>query len=70
MQPQDAVNNPFALMTCPEAVFASIERSERLARLQSRICRPLDNPRLGMAGSDDSEPNDDADAGQEDGGEA
>jgi len=26
----------------PAAVFAAIERSERLARLQSRICRPLD----------------------------
>ena len=36
------VSNPFALMMEPEAVFAAIERSERLARLQSRICRPLD----------------------------
>ena len=34
--------NPFALMMNPEAVFAVIERSERLARLQSRICHPLD----------------------------
>ena len=48
MQPsedtQEAVN-PFALMTAPEAVFAALERSERLARLKSTICRPLDNPR-------------------------
>jgi hypothetical protein len=40
-----AVGDPFALMVAPEAVFAAIERSERLARLKSTICRPLDNPR-------------------------
>ena len=39
------VQNPFALMTSPEAVFAALERSDRLARLKSTICRPLDNPR-------------------------
>lgn len=37
--------NPFALMIAPEAVFAAIERSERLARLKSTICHPLDKPR-------------------------
>jgi hypothetical protein len=37
--------NPFALMMTPEVVFAAIERSERLGRLKSRICRPLDGPR-------------------------
>ena len=40
-----ATSNPFALMTSPEAVFAAIERSDRLARLKSTICRPLDKPR-------------------------
>ncbi len=44
MQPSEAVN-PFALMTSPEAVFAALERSDRLARLKSTICRPLDKPR-------------------------
>ena len=39
------VDNPFALMIAPETVFAAIERSERLARLSSTICRPLDKPR-------------------------
>jgi len=39
------VANPFALMTSPEAVFAALERSDRLARLKSTICRPLDKPR-------------------------
>ena len=37
--------NPFALMTAPEMVFAALERSDRLARLKSTICRPLDKPR-------------------------
>jgi len=50
MQPNDElahdeVANPFALMTSPEAVFAALERSDRLARLKSTICRPLDKPR-------------------------
>ena len=50
MQPSEEVHsqeveNPFALMTSPEAVFAALERSDRLARLKSTICRPLDNPR-------------------------
>ena len=50
MQPNEEVANPevanpFALMTSPEAVFAALERSDRLARLKSTICRPLDKPR-------------------------
>lgn len=36
--------NPFALMVNPEVVLQAVERSERLARLSSRICRPLDKP--------------------------
>ncbi|MBN8508212.1 MAG: hypothetical protein J0L57_06315 [Burkholderiales bacterium] len=38
--------NPFALLMDPEAVFRAIAKSERLVRLQSRICRPLDKPLL------------------------
>ena len=45
MSQSDLRTNPFALMMTPEAVFAAIENSERLARLKSRVCRPLDNPR-------------------------
>lgn len=48
MQPNEEPTepvNPFALMTAPEAVFAALERSDRLARLKSTICRPLDKPR-------------------------
>ncbi len=41
---QTAAANPFALMMDPDAVFAAIAGSDRLARLHSRICRPLDKP--------------------------
>lgn len=36
--------NPFALMMNPEAVIAAMNHSDRLTRLKSRICRPLDKP--------------------------
>jgi hypothetical protein len=52
--------NPFALMLDPQGVFAQIEHSERLERLQSRICRPLDKPLLGAA-NDSANDGDDAD---------
>lgn len=39
--------NPFALMMDPQSVLDAMERSERLKRLQSRVCRPLDKPLLG-----------------------
>lgn len=41
MQAQ-TVANPFALLLDPASVVAQMERSERLNRLSSRICRPLD----------------------------
>lgn len=42
MQSAQPVANPFALLLNPAAVVAEMERSERLNRLSSRICRPLD----------------------------
>ena len=42
MTPQQIASNPFALMTDPEAIFAAMANSDRLLRLKSRICRPLD----------------------------
>ena len=51
MQNDDAIHsfpeavNPFALLTSPQAVFAALEHSDRLSRLKSTICRPLDKPR-------------------------
>lgn len=49
MQQAQLAANPFALMMNPEAIFAAIADSERLGRLHSRICRPLDKPMLGQA---------------------
>lgn len=44
MQKQSLYANPFALMMDPQAVLEAMERSERLNRLHSRVCRPLDKP--------------------------
>ena len=41
---QPIAPNPFALMMEPEVIFAAMASSDRLARLKSRICRPLDKP--------------------------
>ena len=55
MQSLPAEINPFALMLDPQAVLACIECSERLERLQRRICRPLDKLLPGMAGAEVNE---------------
>jgi hypothetical protein len=44
MHKSEASVNPFALMMNPEAVIAAMNRSERLLRLKSHVCRPLDKP--------------------------
>ena len=36
--------NPFTMMMDPETILQAVERSDRLNRLQRRICRPLDKP--------------------------
>jgi hypothetical protein len=41
---QAHARNPFALLTNPEVVVQAMEASERLGRLRSRVCRPLDRP--------------------------
>ncbi len=41
--------NPFMLMMDPQYVLSRIEHSERLERLHSRVCRPLDKPQLSGA---------------------
>ena len=54
-------SNPFALLMEPEAVFAAMASSDRLARLKSRVWRPLDKP---LPPRHDTEPAaDDHDAG-------
>ncbi|MEK8033988.1 hypothetical protein AACH06_24445 [Ideonella sp. DXS29W] len=40
---QNAIN-PFTMMMDPEAILQAVERSDRLNRLQRRVCRPLDRP--------------------------
>lgn len=52
MQKAGLIANPFALMMEPEAVYQAMERSDRLKRLQSRICRPLDKPLIPKIGAD------------------
>lgn len=44
MQMLPLASNPFALMLDPDAVVRAMDRSERLARLKSQVCRPLDKP--------------------------
>lgn len=55
MQKQSLYANPFALMMDPQAVLEAMERSERLNRLQSRVCRPLDKPLIPMVDADDQD---------------
>jgi len=55
MQKQALHANPFALMMDPQSVLQAIERSDRLNRLQSRVCRPLDKPLIPLVGSETAE---------------
>lgn len=49
---QPIAPNPFALMMEPEVIFAAMASSDRLARLKSRICRPLDKPSTALDDDD------------------
>lgn len=63
--------NPFTMMMDPETILQAVERSERLNRLQRRVCRPLDKPLIPKVGAqaeydreiDDLVIEDDADLG-------
>jgi len=53
-----APSNPFALMTEPDAVFAAVQRSDRLNGLGGRVILLLDRPapaRPGAGGASDVE---------------
>ena len=52
MELAESTPNPFALLITPDAVFAALNRSERLNRLSSRICRPLDERQARLEGTD------------------
>ncbi len=62
MQKQSLYANPFALMMDPQAVLEAMERSERLNRLQSRVCRPLDKPLIPLINGDTQATDQDIDA--------
>jgi len=51
MTHQAAERNPFILMISPELVLAAMEKSERLGKLNRRLCRPLDRPVPATAGN-------------------
>ena len=44
MKQESLVRNPFMLMLQPDLVVAAMERSEKLGRLNRRLCHPLDRP--------------------------
>lgn len=60
-------SDPFALMMNPEAVFQAIERSDRLARLHRRVCRPLDKPLIPAVAEEVARFDRDVDAAADDG---
>ncbi|MCE4555235.1 hypothetical protein [Pelomonas cellulosilytica] len=45
--------DPFAMLLAPDEVMSAIERSDRLARLQRRVYRPLDRPWIPLKASAD-----------------
>jgi len=42
MKQETLAHNPFMMMLSPESVIAAMERSEKLGRLNRRMCHPLD----------------------------
>jgi hypothetical protein len=44
MTHESLVHNPFMMMLQPDVVLAAMERSEKLGRLNRRLCHPLDRP--------------------------
>lgn len=52
MDKSPLVSNPFALMMDPDAVIQAMETSDRLGRLQRRICKPLDKPATARANTE------------------
>jgi hypothetical protein len=61
MAHQSPIGNPFMLMMHPEVVLAAIENSERLGKLERRLCRPLDRQTPGGAAAEEAGSADDED---------
>jgi hypothetical protein len=51
MRTQETVN-PFAQLINPDSVAQAVAASERLSRLHSRVCRPLDKPLIPAKSND------------------
>lgn len=69
MDKSPLVSNPFALMMNPDAVLAAMAGSDRLGRLQRRICKPLDKPLIPKSPEDaafDKEVDDDGESASQD----
>jgi hypothetical protein len=61
-----SVGNPFMLMLNPEVVLAAIENSERLGKLDRRMCRPLDRHPVSGQVAEDATPHADGVPGPSD----
>lgn len=60
MKQETLAHNPFMMMLRPEVVLAAVERSEKLGRLNRRMCHPLDRPAPAPGAAADREPVDEA----------
>jgi hypothetical protein len=58
MTTQSLAQNPFMLLLNPEVVIAAMERSEKLDRLNRRLCQPLDRQMPVPAAADVSDAED------------
>jgi hypothetical protein len=54
--------NPFAMLVDPESITREVEASDRLKRLQRRVCRPLDKPLIALRPDGSSSDKEDLDA--------
>ena len=56
MNQESLAQNPFMMMLSPESVIAAMEGSEKLGRLNRRMCHPLDRVPPADAGTDETDP--------------
>lgn len=59
MSTESLARNPFMLMLSPELVLAAMARSEKLGRLNRRLCQPLDRQMPVPAAADETSDPDD-----------
>lgn len=65
MKQETLAHNPFMMMLRPDVVLAAVERSEKLGRLNRRLCHPLDRP-VPANGNRSADASDAADADRDD----